>query len=163
MTDNEKIIHSFYTAWEAEDVEKMVSLYHPELKFEDPWYGKLNAERASNMWRMFNERRDRKGSNIKFISVFSDGKYVYGKWEAKYVLSLTGRPIHNKITGRFLIRDGKIMEHSDVADYWKWTRMAFGISGWLFGWTSFMRLKVQKIALDRLAVYEKEKAMENSN
>jgi hypothetical protein len=47
-------------------------------------------------------------------------------------------------------KDGLIIEHTDAFDIYKWTRQALGITGLLFGWTSFMHKKIQKQAKEGL-------------
>ncbi|MEZ4935768.1 MAG: nuclear transport factor 2 family protein [Saprospiraceae bacterium] len=49
-------MQQFYEAFQKGDAEKMIDCYHPEVVFEDPAFGQLNATEAANMWRMLIER-----------------------------------------------------------------------------------------------------------
>ena len=41
-------------------------------------------------------------------------------------------------------QDGKIIEHTDVFDLWLWTKQAMGFVGYLIGWSSLLKNKIQK-------------------
>ena len=64
----------------------------------------------------------------------------------------------NKIKAHMMIVDGKIIEHSDGFSLHKWSMMALGFSGWLFGWNSFFQNKIKRQARRNL-----EKFMEQKN
>ena len=50
-------------------------------------------------------------------------------------------------------RDGKIIEHTDDFDLWKWSRQALGIKGWLLGWSEFVQKKIRNSAQDSLLAF----------
>ena len=101
------------------------------------------------MWAMLGERKadpnDRWFENVK-----ADGARGSAHWEAKYKFPLNGRPVHNKIDAQFEFRDGKIVKHTDTFDFWKWSQMALGLPGTLFGWSSFFQSALQKKLRQRL-------------
>ena len=43
----------------------------------------------------------------------------------------------------------------DRFDFWKWSRQALGLPGWLLGWSSALRAKVQARAAGNLARFVK--------
>jgi hypothetical protein len=63
----------------------------------------------------------------------------------------------NDIQAFFKIEDGKISQHTDSFDFYKWARQAFGLTGLLLGWTTFFKSKVQKNAMGSLEKYTKGK------
>ena len=77
--------------------------------------------------------------NIKLL----DEEYTTCNWTANYLFSKTGRRVENKITAHMKFKDGLIAEHSDAFDIYRWSRQAMGITGWLFGWSSFVRKRIQ--------------------
>jgi hypothetical protein len=50
-----------------------------------------------------------------------------------------GRTVVNDIQARFVFRDGKICEHHDHFDLWRWSRQALGTQGPLLGWTPLVQ------------------------
>jgi hypothetical protein len=54
-------------------------------------------------------------------------------------------------------QDGKIVAHTDVFDFWRWSRQALGAPGLFLGWTSFLQRKVQGQAAKGLSEYEQKK------
>ena len=106
------------------------------------------------MWRML---IDRAGSHLKitYSNIEEVGDDVAAHWEARYLFSQTGRPVHNKIDARFKIsEEGLILEHVDQFDFWKWASMALGLPGILLGWSPLVRNKVRKQCRYLLAHYK---------
>jgi len=48
------------------------------------------------------------------------------------------------VQASFQFKDDKIIQHKDHFDLWKWTQQALGPAGYLLGWSSFMKNKIQK-------------------
>jgi len=80
--------------------------------------------------------------------MFSDAQAddVVGRvrWEAKYIFSMTDRKVHNKINASFRFQDGKIIQHHDNFNFWKWSFMALGSTGLILGWSPLVKNKVQR-------------------
>jgi len=120
----------------------MVDCYHSNIEFHDPAFGPLKGEEAKNMWKMLVSRA--KDLEINFYDVKSDGESGSATWEAKYTFSKTNRKVHNIIQARFEFKEGKIIKHQDHFNFWKWCGMALGPTGWMLGWSSFLKSKVRK-------------------
>lgn len=137
-----EIIEKFYQAFENLDAEGMIECYHEEIVFEDPAFGILRFEKAKNMWRML--CNSQKGKGFKIIT--SDIEFINQKglahWEAYYTFSKTGRQVHNVVNAEFEFKDGKIINHLDKFDLYRWSRQALGFSGLLLGWTPFFKKKL---------------------
>ena len=58
-------------------------------------------------------------------------------------VSQTGRVVHNRSAARFRFRDGRIVEHVDTFDLWKWASMALGAKGTLLGWLPAVQGKIR--------------------
>ena len=128
----------------------MVACYHSEIRFSDPVFPSLQGERAGGMWRMLCARAT--DLRIDFSGVEADDHHGSAHWEAHYTFSATGRKVHNIIEARFGFTDGKIAVHHDTFDFWRWTRMALGPTGWLLGFTPIVQNKVRRqaaIGLDK--------------
>ena len=150
--ENKEIIEKFYNAFASGKAEEMVGYYHEDIEFEDPAFGPLKGDNAKNMWRML--IKNSKGNiKITYNNIQADDKSGSAHWEAVYVFSKTGRNVVNKVDATFEFRDGKIIKHTDRFDFWKWAGQALGLSGWLLGWTSFLKNKVRKNATDSLSKF----------
>lgn len=136
------VIESFYKAFNDLDAEVMAECYHKDIVFEDPAFGVLKGERAKNMWRMLCESQKGKNFKIKATNITCNEKTGSAHWEAFYKFSKTGRKIHNKIDAEFIIKDGKIIKHTDYFNLHNWAKQALGFKGYLIGGTSFFRRKL---------------------
>lgn len=157
MQENRDLIESFYSAFNKRDYAKMQSLYHPAATFTDPVFGELDSKEVKAMWQMLiMAAKDLKvqASNIK-----ADPLGGECDWDAFYTYSTTGRHVHNKIHARFEIANGRIIRHVDDFDLYRWTRMAFGLTGALAGWTPFFKKQIRETAQKRLAGFIRRNAM----
>lgn len=144
---NTALIEKFYTAFARADAETMVSCYTDDIAFEDPAFGPLRGADAKNMWRMLVNP----GLSLVFKQVWADGDKGGAHWEATYTFSKTGRKVVNKIDAQFEFRDGLICKHTDQFNFHSWSAQALGMPGKLLGWTSFLKNKVRRQALERLS------------
>lgn len=150
------IMTRFYEAFAAGDADAMADLYQPEISFEDPVFGKLDGARVMAMWRMLIERS--KGTlQIRFENARIEGDVGRLRWIATYPFSKTGRLVVNRIEAEMRFRDGRIVAHRDRFSFWRWSRQALGLPGWVLGWTPLLRKKVSAEALKGLAMWEKRR------
>ncbi|RZJ71006.1 nuclear transport factor 2 family protein [Flavobacterium sp.] len=153
MNPHEQLIEEFYAAFAQQEPETMASCYHPEITFEDSVFGKLHGRDAADMWRMLLERS--KGNlTVEFSDIHADLEQGSAKWVAQYPFSKTGRQVVNKISAKFTFKDGLIFTHEDTFDFAVWSRQAFGLTGWLFGKTDFLKNKVRQQALASLKIWQ---------
>lgn len=136
-----KLIAKFYDGFQQCDAEKMLSCYHDEVVFSDPVFGKLIGNRAKAMWKMLCESAD--DLRIEYSSIEANEENGSANWEAWYTFSQTGRQVHNKISAKFVFKDGLIIEHHDSFVLRKWASQAFGFKGRIIGGTSFFRKRIQ--------------------
>ncbi|MCC2607541.1 nuclear transport factor 2 family protein [Planctobacterium marinum] len=151
MHNNEQIIHSFYQSFQKLDAEGMAACYHPDIEFSDPAFPDLKGEMAANMWRMLCSQAQ--NFELTYSDVTADGMSGSANWQASYDFSRTGRRVHNKIQASFLFEDGKIIQHVDSFNFWRWSKMALGPVGLVLGWTPMLRQKVSTMANASLHKY----------
>jgi len=78
-------------------------------------------------------------TNIQLL----DDEYATCNWTARYTFSKTGRKVVNYIKAHMRLKYGIIIEHSDAFKLSNWAAQALGFKGVLFGWTGFMKRKIQ--------------------
>ena len=154
MSDaNSALITRFYEAFQRLDAEAMVACYSDDVVFSDPAFGTLRGKDAGDMWRMLTRRA--KDFSLTFDSVRADERGGSAHWVATYLFTQTGRVVVNDIRATFVIKDGRICQHHDVFDFWRWSRQALGTAGLLLGWTPFLRDKVRQQALNGLRGFQR--------
>ena len=148
MKTNEELIHDFYTAFQNLDYTSMQNCYSANPIFNDPVFGVLQGREVGCMWEML--CRNAKNFSLVFNSIEVDGEYNTCRWIARYTFSKTGRPVVNKVKAYIRIQNGKITEHTDEFDLYKWSRQALGLPGILLGWSGYIKNKIRYEARERL-------------
>ncbi|MDF3187633.1 nuclear transport factor 2 family protein [Pseudomonas paracarnis] len=146
------LITQFYSAFQRLDAEAMAACYTDDVLFSDPAFGELRGRDAGDMWRMLTTRA--KDFSLVFDQVRSDDTGGSAHWVATYLFSATGNTVVNDIQARFVFRDGKICEHHDHFDLWRWARQALGAKGLLLGWTPLVKNAVSAQANKGLKVFQ---------
>jgi hypothetical protein len=156
MNANEKILIKFYTAFANADAKTMCTCYHHDIQFRDPAFGLLKGNDVCDMWKMLikNSKSDIK---VEFDEVKATEYLGSAKWVATYNFSKTNRKVVNVIKSEFQFKDGLISKHTEHFDIWKWSKQAFGFTGYLFGWTGYFQKKIQEQALLSLKKYKETK------
>ena len=150
MHTHSHLIEKFYTAFQQRDGATMAACYAPDVRFSDPVFPELRGERAGAMWKMLTGRA--KDLTVEFSNVKADDTTGSAHWDARYTFN-TGRKVLNRIDATFKFKDGLITEHTDVFDFWLWSRQALGPMGLLLGWSPMLKNKVRKTANDGLEKY----------
>lgn len=148
---NAELITHFYQAFQRQDAEAMAACYADNVQFSDPVFPSLKGSEAADMWRMLTRRAQ--NFSLEFSSVQADGHAGSAHWVATYLFSGTGRMVVNRIQASFVFRDGKIVEHHDHFDLWKWSAQALGAKGALLGWTPIVQGAIRKQAAKGLAAF----------
>lgn len=152
---NSALITRFYEAFAQLDAEAMTACYTDDVLFSDPAFGELRGAQVGDMWRMLTSRA--KNFSVVFDQVRADDQTGIAHWVATYLFSQTGRTVVNDIQARFVFRDGKICEHRDHFDMWRWSRQALGLKGLLLGWTPLVRNVVRAQALKGLKTFSESR------
>jgi len=145
-------IRDFYAAFARKDGAAMAAMYAPDARFSDPVFPDLDARQVGGMWRMFCSGPDT-DLRVEASGVTGDERGGRAHWDAHYSFGPGKRPVLNRIDAAFELRDGMIVRHVDVFDFWRWSRMALGASGALLGWTPIVRNAVRKQARARLEAF----------
>ncbi|MFY1664970.1 nuclear transport factor 2 family protein [Pseudomonas sp. Pseu.R1] len=149
---NSALITRFYEAFNRLDAETMAACYSDDVLFSDPVFGELRGRQAGDMWRMLTSRA--KEFSVRFDNVRADERTGAAHWVATYLFSQTGRTVVNDIQARFVFRDGKICEHHDQFDLWRWSRQALGAKGALLGWTPLVQNAIRAQAQKGLKAFQ---------
>lgn len=155
MNENELLIEKFYTAFQAKDYATIQSCYSNHATFSDEVFVGLNPEQVRAMWEML--LKNGKDLKLEFKNIKADGSAGSAEWIAYYTFSKTGNKVINRITANFIFENGKIIQHTDQFDFYKWASQALGNTGVLLGWTSFLKNKVRTTAMKSLVDFIKSK------
>ena len=156
MTTNADVLNKFYTAFQQLDYQTMNSCYSDDIVFNDPAFGLLRGDEAKAMWEML--CKNARDFSLTFSNIeLLDDEYATCNWVTTYTFSKTGRRVVNNIKAFMRLKDGKIIEHSDGFKLSKWAAQALGLPGILFGWTGFMKRKIQKNARKSLIKFIESK------
>ena len=151
MNEEQALIKKFYTCFGKLDWRGMIACYKEDIFFYDPVFENLEGGQVRGMWEML--LGNAKDLHIEYSDiVFSDG-YGSCNWVATYTFSATGRRVVNKVKAHFKFADGKIAEHQDVFNLWKWSAQALGFAGLLFGWSPPLQHKIRKMAKNNLGKF----------
>lgn len=153
--NNKELITKFYKSFSNGDIDSMLECYHEEVIFHDPAFGILKGDHAKNMWRMLLAKRD-ESTKIACTDITITEKGGKATWTASYKYGPKRRSVINNVTAQMEIVEGKIIRHTDTFDMWKWTQQALGFSGYLLGWSPFMKNKIQHKLGSMLREYEKD-------
>lgn len=157
MPDNKAIIEKFYTSFRQLDAGGMNSCYSDDIVFSDPVFMILKGDEVKAMWEMLCKNARNFSLSFSDIEIL-DEEYATCKWQAKYTFSKTGREVTNNVKAYVRIIDGKITEHSDAFRLSTWIGQALGWKGLLFGWSGYLKKKVQHGARESLLKYMNNKA-----
>jgi len=148
MSQNKELINKFYTSFQNKDYKTMQDCYANNATFSDPVFENLNAAEVRAMWQMLITRAT--DLALEFKNVAANETSGSAEWTAVYTFSATGKKVINKIKANFVFENGKIKEHKDSFDFYKWAKQALGFKGLLLGWTSFLHNKVKQQARNNL-------------
>lgn len=157
--NNSELIKKFYTSFSDGNIKGMIACYHKDITFQDPAFGRLKGERAVKMWQMLLSQK-KANTKITFNNIQASSKNGKANWTAEYIYEK--RKVINKVSAEFKFKDGKIIEHIDTFDLWKWTKQAMGITGYLIGWTSFIKSKIQSTTNQKLDTFIKQQTSHNN-
>lgn len=147
MHPNQHTITRFYTAFAALDADTMAACYAEDATFNDPAFTLYNRRDISGMWHMLcaaTLAHNRQDWRLEFSDVRADDQSGHAHWEAHYAFSANRRLVHNIIEADFTFTpEGLIASHKDSFDFWRWSRQALGMGGWVLGWSKFFNTQVR--------------------
>lgn len=155
----EALIEKFYTSFSKGNAQEMISCYHKNVAFKDPAFGRLEGDRAKNMWRMLLSQKS-ETTKIHFENIKASKETGSAKWVAEYLFGDKKRKVVNHVQAKFKFKDGLIIEHIDSFNMWTWSKQALGFSGYLLGWTPLLKSKIQKTTNQNIDEFlEKEEGL----
>jgi hypothetical protein len=148
MTSGENLLNSFYSSFQKKDFAGMQASYSDNAVFNDEVFTNLNGEEVRAMWEML--IKGGKDLEIVFKDVSADDQRGTARWTASYTFSRSGNKVINHVNSEFVFENGKIIQHTDRFNFYKWSRQALGLPGLLLGWTTFLKKKTGTMAMQRL-------------
>ena len=144
MKLNEDVVKDFYSAFAKLDYKTMQDCYSDDPVFNDPVFGIVQGSDVKLMWKRL--CRNAKNFSLTYDSVKCDGEYCTCNWIARYTFSKTGRTVVNNVKSYMRIVNGKITEHTDDFNIYRWSRQALGLTGILLGWSGYLKNKIRRQA-----------------
>lgn len=154
MNNNEELIQTFYDAFARLDHVTMQNCYSENPIFNDPIFGILQGDEVRPMWEML--CKSAKDFSLHADKIAIDGEYGTCNWTATYTFSKTGRRVVNNVKAYMRIESGKITEHTDAFDIYKWSRQALGLTGIFLGWSGYLKNKIHNDARKKLEQFMKK-------
>lgn len=155
MNVNEQLIQKFYTCFQNKDYKGMQDCYADNAVFNDSVFKNLNSAQVKAMWQMLITTG--KDLKLEFKDIKTTETTGTAHWDAYYTFSKTGNKVINRIDATFDFENGKIISHTDYFNFYTWSKQALGTAGILLGWTSFLKNKIQKTAMENLNAFMNEK------
>ena len=156
MHPNLQTLTRFYAAFAALDADAMGSCYSLDATFDDPAFSLKGQHEIAGMWHMLCNAARGHGKQdwrLEASNLQADDHTGHAHWEAHYAFSATKRRVHNIVEADFTFTpEGLIASHHDRFDFWRWSRQALGMGGWVLGWAPFFNKQVRvqtRAALDR--------------
>jgi len=158
---HQNTIDRFYTAFAQKDAQAMVACYHEDIVFKDPAFGQLKGKEAEMMWQMLLAKG---GESLTITHKNAQAHDSSGscQWQANYVFGANKRKVENHVHAHFKFKDGLIIEHTDHFHFWRWSRQALGLTGWLLGWSYSLKMKAQRYARGNLKKYMADSGVANT-
>lgn len=157
---SEALIRRYFDAFARLDGEAMAACYHPAASFSDPIFPDLRGDRVGWRWRLLT--RGAADMHLDYAIVFGDERKAQVEWEARYRFAGSGRRVHNKALSTLAFWDDRIVRQVDEFDFWRWSRQALGVSGWLLGWSPAFRARVRHEARRQLDRFIEREAADAS-
>lgn len=155
---NIEIIGLFFSAFKDLNYRDMNALYREDIIYSDPLFGMLEGEQVRIKWEMV--CRDVSGFELTVIQTEEiDHEYATCKWKATWRSSRSKRRIRFEARSFMRFADQQIIEHSDGFSLTKWIAQAYGVKGEFFGWTNYMKRRVQKEYQRRLEDFSNAKQL----
>jgi hypothetical protein len=149
------LVTELYEGLRALDAERMAACYHPDVVFQDPVFPELRGAEVGDMWRML--LRQARDFELTYRDIVVNETEGSAHLEPSYSFSRKRR-VDNVIEARFRFQDGLIIHQEDSFDLWRWSRMALGVPGVVFGWTPLLKRQVRRQAAARLARFRAKRA-----
>jgi len=155
MNSNILLLNTFFKSLKHNEYHQLTDCYSDGAVYFDPIFGLLERDKLIALWEMLS--KNAKGLLIEYGEVVSvDQEYYTCEWSITYQYPPTGRKVYSAIKSYFLIKDGKIEEHSNAYSIHDWSKQAIGFSGWLFGWNRFFQQSIKNKAQKALLKFMQE-------
>ena len=154
MHPNAALLQNFYKAFNEKNASVMRDAYAPTARFADPVFPNLQGKDIGDMWTMLCENAQE--FRLEASNIEADDTTGKAHWEAHYLFQ-GKRRVHNIIDATFRFENGKIVQHDDQFDFWRWSRQALGAIGLLLGWAPFLQKQVQGQTKKLLQNYQRRK------
>lgn len=150
-------IERLYNALANLDAASMEACYAENARFDDEVFTLAGRRQIGAMWRMLCSDARLRGIGqwkLELGDIRTSASKGRVHWEVHYRFGRRERQVHNRVEAKFdFDEQGLIVRHRDRFDFWRWTRQALGLQGWLLGWSPRLRERVRLRAARQLQHY----------
>lgn len=119
----EAVARGFYDAFCAHDAAGVEHYYAEDVRFKDAIFTFDDRAGTMRMWRVL--LAPAAGARFRYRLLEATADTAKVEWIADYKFPATGRPVHNVITATLVVKDGKVVRHTDDFSWRDWSRQAF--------------------------------------
>ena len=150
MSENLKqIVHTFYEAVNKGDYDTLRDLYHPKAVYKDELFS-VKGKDVHVLWYSALQPEYKLTAVCNSVELIDNT--VISHSEVSYYIPSVNKKIHLKKKGTFKFEKERIIHHVDVYSFKSWCIQTFGIVGFLFWWTRWLKRRVQLQAHKSISV-----------
>jgi ketosteroid isomerase-like protein len=129
----QKLAHQFFRHLANRDLPGMMTCYHPEIRYRNPFI-ELQGDEVATMWQM----GWRCLPDVQVLYKDSDIRVNFAYWQAVYIYPPTGRCVKHRLSTTLTFAEGKIIQQIDYFDLHEWAEQSYGCLGKIVGgWKLF--------------------------
>ena len=127
------VTECLFSALSSRNAVAAAACYDERAVFSSPIIGEVRGADIESLWHaIFAATRDN-ALSYAVVDLGLTSARVEGV--TTYSLVSSGRSVTSRFNSLLHVRDHRVCRHDDTLDPWAWARMAFGPTGFVFGWS----------------------------
>ncbi len=143
MSNQLELVKDYYQALNNGDYKKLSKLYHKKASYNDPIFS-FQGKEILALW--YTSTRPEMNMKAVIHAIEEEKDVVKTEWTVSYTIPTLKKRISLNEIGVFRFEENKIIAHSDDYSFYDWCKQAFGLIGVVFGWSNWLKQKVQRQA-----------------
>lgn len=136
MVSSEELVSNYIHAWLKRDVVAAANCLHPDFKY---WETIAGGMYKTAFFRYLQTWFGSSNEMLFTYDFFDAGENIaYIQYQSYFRYPGTGRQVKINVLAEICCQDNLIISQKDYINLYDFSKQAYGIWGWLFGWTLFM-------------------------